>query len=252
MKIQVLGCAGTISREAKTSAFLLNDTVLMDSGTICSTLSPAELARIETIFISHPHFDHVKGLPSLAETLVFMERGTTVTINASAMAIDAIRKHIMNDVVWPDFSRLPTQENPVLRYRAIREGEPVRVGGVTVTPHCLQDNQADFGYLVENGATSLLYTSDIGAGARLSIDGQVAEQVIVEVSFPDEKRDLAALTGHLTPALLLELLAPLPTRPRTIFVTHMKTYYREQIVRQLQKLPFDNLVILNDGDIIRL
>jgi len=252
MKIQVLGCAGTVSREAKTSAFLINDSVLMDSGTICSSLSPSELAKIGTIFISHPHFDHVKGLPSLAETLIFMEGSSPVTINASETAIDAIRRHIMNDVIWPDFSRLPTQENPVLRYRSIREGEPVRVGGVTVTPYCLLDNQTDFGYLVENGSTSLLYTSDIGVGARLCINGRVAESVIVEVSFPDEKRDLATLTGHLTPALLMELLSPLPAQPRTVFVTHMKTYYREEIIRQLQELPLNNLVILNDGDILQL
>lgn len=252
MKIQVLGCAGTVSREAKTSAFLINDSILMDSGTICSSLSPPELERIETIFISHPHFDHVKGIPSLAETLIFMEKSSPVTINASEMAIDAIRRHIMNDVIWPDFSRLPTQENPVLRYRAVRDGVPLRVGGVTITPHCLLGNQTDFGYLLENGSDSLLYTSDIGAGTRLCINGRVPEQVIVEVSFPDEKRDLAAVTGHLTPALLLELLTTLPTQPRTIFVTHMKTYYREQIIRQLQELPVKNLVILSDGDIIQL
>jgi cAMP phosphodiesterase len=252
MKIQVLGCAGTISPEARTSAFLLNDDILMDGGTICSSLSLADLEKIKTIFISHPHFDHIKGIPSLAETLIFTEATDPVTILASDMAIDAIRRHIMNDVIWPDFSRLPSTEQPVLRYRAIDEGTPVRAGELSVTPYFLYKNLSDFGYLIEDGATSLLYTSDIGAGARLSIGGKVPESIIVEVSFPNEKSDLACRTSHLTPALLLEMLATLPTLPRTVFVTHMKTYFREQIVRQLRELGLRNLVILNDGDILNL
>jgi len=253
MKIQVLGCAGTISQEAKTSAFLINDDILLDSGTICSSLHPDELEKIRTIFISHPHFDHVKGIPSLAETLIFMETASPVTICASGMAIEAIRTHILNDVIWPDFSRLPSAEKPVLRYREIAEGIPVVAsGGITLTPHCLHNSQSDYGYLIENGSSSLLYTSDIGADASLSINGRVAENIIVEVSFPDEKSGLATLTGHLTPGLLLEMIGRLPTAPRTIFVSHMKTYFREQIVRQLQELPLQNLVILNDGDILEL
>ena len=252
MKIQVLGCAGTISPEARTSAFLLDDDILMDGGTICSSLSLADIEKIKTIFISHPHFDHIKGLPSLAETLIFTEATAPVTILASDMAIDAIRRHIMNDVIWPDFSRLPTEEQPVLRYRALAEGVAVKAGKLTITPSFLHNNLSDFGYLIEDGSTSLLYTSDIGASARLSVGGRVAESLIVEVSFPNEKSDLAWRTGHLTPALLLEMLAKLPTLPRTVFVTHMKTYFREQIVRQLQELGLKNLVILNDGDILNL
>jgi len=252
MKIQVLGCAGTISQEAKTSAFLINDDILLDSGTICSSLHPEELEKIRTIFISHPHFDHVKGIPSLAETLIFMEAASPVTICASSMTIDAIRSHILNDVIWPDFSRLPSAEKPVLRYREIAEGIPVVTGGITITPHCLHNSQSDYGYLIENSSSSLLYTSDIGGDASLSINGRVAENIIVEVSFPDEKSELATLTGHLTPALLMEMIRQLPTAPRNIFVSHMKTYFREQIVGQLQELPLQNLVILNDGDILEL
>jgi cAMP phosphodiesterase len=252
MKIQVLGCAGTISPEARTSAFLLNDSILMDGGTICSSLSLDDLEKIKTIFISHPHFDHIKGLPSLAETLIFKEEISPVTILASDLAIEAIRRHIMNDVIWPDFSRLPTEEQPVIRYLPIPEGVPVQAGELAITPYFLLDNRSDFGYLIEDGGTSLLYTSDIGASARLGVDGRVAEHLIVEVSFPNEKDELAALTGHLTPSLLQEMHSRLPVRPRTVFVTHMKTYFREQIVGELRELELPNLVILNDGDILDL
>lgn len=252
MKIQVIGCAGTVSPESKTSAFLVNGNFLLDGGTVCSSLPMETIEKIKTIFISHPHFDHIKGIPSLAETLIFMEATTPVTLFASEKAVTSIRHHIMNDIIWPDFSKLPTAEHPVIRYREIPEGVAVQVGDITVTPHFLCNNTSDFGYLLENGSTSLLYTSDIGADARLCINGVVPESMIIEVSFPNEKGDLAAHTGHLTPKLMQNMLQKLPSSPRNIYISHMKTYFRDQIVRQLLELQMPGLVILNDGDTLNL
>ena len=252
MKIRVLGCAGTVSPEAKTSAFLINDDVLMDGGTICSSLLLEEIKAIQTIFLSHPHFDHIKGIPSLAETLIFLDDAKPVTILASDQAIESIRNHIMNNIIWPDFTTLPTASQPVINYRKIPEGVPVTAGKVTVTPYFLNNNLTDFGYLVKDGGSSLLYTSDIGPEASLTLDGQVPDSMIIEVSFPNEKEDLALQTGHLTPLFLFKMLQKLPVLPLNIFVSHLKTYYREQIVEQLNALGLANLVILNDGDILEL
>ncbi len=252
MKIRVLGCAGTVSPESKTSAFLINDQVLLDCGTICSSLSLEEIQAVRTIFISHPHFDHIKGIPSLAETLIFAADSRPVTILASRPAIDSIRTHIMNNIIWPDFSALPSATRPVINYRVISETVPVNAGKISVTPFFLNNNQTDFGYLVKDNGSSLLYTSDIGPDAELTLDGQTPDSMIIEVSFPNEKEDLAYQTSHLTPQLLLEKMKKLPVLPTNIFVSHLKTYYREQIVSQLMELDLPNLVILNDGDILEV
>jgi ribonuclease BN (tRNA processing enzyme) len=252
MKIRVLGCAGTVSPESKTSAFLINDDILLDGGTICSSLSMEELEAVRTIFISHPHFDHIKGIPSLAETLIFVPDAKPVTILGSDQAIESIRTHIMNNIIWPDFSALPTVDRPVISYRKIPEGVPVEAGKITVTPFFLNNNLTDFGYLVKEGNRSLLYTSDIGPEANLTLNGQAPDSVIIEVSFPNEKEDLAQQTCHLTPLLLLKMLHKLPVLPANIFVSHLKTYYKEQIVAELHDLGLSNLVILNDGDILQL
>lgn len=252
MRIRVLGCAGTVSPEAKTSAFLINDELLLDGGTICSSLSLDEFLAIRTIFISHPHFDHIKGIPSLAENLIFVADDRPVTIIASGPAIEALGKNVMNNIIWPDFSRLPSADRPVIRYQKVPEAVPIAAGGVTVTPYCLTGNPTDFGYLVKDSSASLLYTSDIGPEAELTPNGEKADAVIIEVSFPDEQEDLARRTGHLTPLLLLNSLKRMPSLPQKIFVSHLKTYYREQIVAQLKRLELSNLVILNDGDILEL
>jgi ribonuclease BN (tRNA processing enzyme) len=250
MKIRVLGCAGTVSTESKTSAFLVNDRFLLDGGTICSTLSLEEIKSLKNIFISHPHFDHIKGLPSLAETLIFMGESVPVTIYGSYMAIDSISQHIMNGIIWPDFSRLPTEDTPVLKYVALSEGDDVTVAGVSVTPYFLYQNYSDFGYLLDDGNSSLLYTSDIGPDADLCITGKVPDSIIIEVSFPNRNEELALRTGHLTPLLMMNMLNKLPVLPRNIFVSHLKTYFRDEIIMQLEDLGLPNIVVLNDGDIL--
>lgn len=252
MKIRVLGCAGTVSTESKTSAFLVNDRILLDGGTICSSLSLDEIRLIKSVFISHPHFDHIKGIPSLAETLVFMEKQPPVAVYGSYLTIDSISQHILNGIIWPDFSKLPTEISPVLTYTGLSEGETVTLEGLSITPYFLYHNYSDFGYLLDDGKSTLLYTSDIGPDAGLYLDGKVPDSMIIEVSFPNRKEELALRTGHLTPLLMMEMLGKLPTLPKNIFVSHLKTYFRDQIVLELEALGLSNLTILKDGAVIEL
>ena len=59
MQIRVLGCSGSIAAGSRTTSFLLDDDVLIDAGTGVGDLTLDELARIDHIFISHSHLDHV-------------------------------------------------------------------------------------------------------------------------------------------------------------------------------------------------
>lgn len=252
MEIRVLGCAGTVSTETKTSAYLVNGKILLDAGTVCSALDFEAQERIKTILISHPHFDHIKGLPTLAENLIFMKTPEPVKIYGSEMTLDAIRQHVMNGIIWPDFSKLPDKDSPVLRYEELREKESLEVDGLKITPCFLFRNFSDFGYFLDDGKSSLLYTSDIGADAELSIGGRVPDSIIIEVSFPEENRELALMTGHLTPGLMMEMIEKLPEMPKNIFVSHFKTYFKQQIIDQLNALAVPNIKILSDGDVLNL
>ena len=77
MKIKVLGCHGSdvlLSRDGATHScntcgFLLDDTILLDAGTVGSKLPLEAQVRIRNVFLSHLHFDHIKGLPTLADNL---------------------------------------------------------------------------------------------------------------------------------------------------------------------------------------
>ena len=70
MRIRVLGCHGAELSNHNTCGFLINRSVLMDAGTVCSSLTLSEQRKIRYILISHIHADHIKGLPFLSENLI--------------------------------------------------------------------------------------------------------------------------------------------------------------------------------------
>jgi ribonuclease BN (tRNA processing enzyme) len=158
----------------------------------------------------------------------------------------------MNGIIWPDFSVLPNESAPVIKYSRLDEGVAVHLDGLIVTPYFLSQNFTDFGYFINDGKSTLLYTSDIGPEAKLSINGQTPSSIIIEVSFPNEKEELAFQTGHLTPLLMMDMINKQPALPGKIFVSHLKALFRDQIIKEIRSLGMPNLVILNDGDILEI
>src|SRR5687767_15813201 len=65
MRIRVLGCSGGIGGGLRTTALLVDDDILIDAGTGVGDLSLASLAKIDHIFVTHSHLDHVASIPFL-------------------------------------------------------------------------------------------------------------------------------------------------------------------------------------------
>ena len=76
MNVRVLGCHGSGQLvpgengpvQCGTCGFLLNDQLLVDAGTIGSRLYLEEQRRIRVVVLTHLHFDHIRELPTLAES----------------------------------------------------------------------------------------------------------------------------------------------------------------------------------------
>ena len=58
MKIRVMGCSGGISAGLRTTCLLVDDDVLIDTGTGLGDLGLEELRRIKHVFLTHSHLDH--------------------------------------------------------------------------------------------------------------------------------------------------------------------------------------------------
>jgi hypothetical protein len=131
MKIQVLGCSGSIARDCRTTSFLLDQDVLIDAGTGVGDLSLDALERIDHILLTHSHLDHVLGVPLLADSVLRRRQArdaAPIEVHALPETLAVLRDHLFNNHLWPDFTRLPTAEYPVLRFVPFNVGDTLELG----------------------------------------------------------------------------------------------------------------------------
>jgi len=252
VKLRVLGCSGAEFPGHSPSAFLIDDSLLLDAGTVGSVLNEEEQWRIRNILVTHPHLDHIRSIPLLADNIVVSGLSQTVEVVSIKEVIAAIGSHLMNGVIWPDFTKIPTAEAPVLRYREIVPEEVFQVGPYTVQACPVNHTVPAVGYRVSKGGTSLIYTGDTGPTQRIWELAEDAAALVVEVSFPSEMEEIALLTGHLTPRLLGTELKKLRTLPQRILITHLKPQYYERIKGELDALGLPGVELLQDGSVYDL
>ena len=117
MKVRVLGCSGAIAKDCRTTSFLIGDSILLDAGTGVGDLTLEEMGKIDHVLLTHSHLDHVAALPLMLDA-VSSQRRHPVQVHALAATISALQTHVFNNVIWPDFSAIPSAASPFLQYQA--------------------------------------------------------------------------------------------------------------------------------------
>ncbi len=205
MKVKVLGCSGSETIGHMPPGFLVNDVMMLDAGTITAALSIEPQSRITDVLISHTHLDHIKAILFLADNIIGRIR-KPVNIRTIPKVIDAIRKHLMNGIIWPDFTKIPTSRNPVLAYKPMQVGTPVKIGGLKVKAIPMNHPVPTVGFLVERWKSlRSLYSADTGPNEGLWKEAAKAKNlkaIIVDTSFPNSFEMIADASGHFTPAQL--------------------------------------------------
>lgn len=235
MKIQVLGCSGGIGGDQYTTALLVDDDILIDAGTGVGRLSMAELARIDHVFVTHSHLDHITSIPFMVDTVARM-RDKPLVLYATEATLNILHRHIFNGEIWPDFGHIPTPSAPYMRYETIAIGKPVQIGERQITALPANHVVPAVGYQLDNGAASLVYTGDTSANDALwkvVNDIENLRYLIVETAFSNQERDIAILSKHLCPSLLAEELSKLK-RPVEIYITHLKPGEDALIMREIE------------------
>ncbi|WP_019561032.1 MULTISPECIES: 3',5'-cyclic-nucleotide phosphodiesterase [Caldimonas] len=241
MKIRVLGCSGAIAAGCKTTAFLLDDDLLVDAGTGVGDLTLEELARIDHILVSHSHLDHIVAIPLLADS-VMGRRRQPIVVHALPATIEALRRHVLNDVIWPDFGRLPSAEAPVLRFSPIEVGQRLELGGKTIEVLPARHTVPAVGYAVCAGVGAAagrwwVYTGDTGPNPALwpRLAGRQVGMLVIETAFGDQERALAALSQHHCPSSLRRELQHIDPR-WPLYLTHAKPGEMLRIADQVRAL----------------
>jgi ribonuclease BN (tRNA processing enzyme) len=236
MRLRVLGCSGGIGgRHLRTTSFLVDGDVLIDAGSGVGDLPLAELARIDHIFVTHSHLDHVTSIPFLVDTVGGM-RDKPITIHATAPTIEILRNHLFNWAIWPDFTEIPTAEAPFLRYEEIELGRTVTLAGRRFTAVPAIHAVPAVGFHLDSGRGSLVFTGDTGPNDELwKIVNQIEnlKVLIIETAFSNKERYLAEISRHLCPSMLAEELAKFERRA-DIWITHLKPGEIELIMEEIE------------------
>ena len=159
MRLRILGCSGGIGGDLRTTSMLLDHDILIDAGTGVADLSLSELKQIDHVFVTHSHLDHIACIPFLVDAVGGM-RSAPVTVHATGLTLRALREHIFNWKIWPDFSQIPSGQAPYMQYEEIRVGEPVRLGQRTITPLPANHVVPAIGFCLDSGKASLVFTGD--------------------------------------------------------------------------------------------
>lgn len=233
MRIKVLGCDGGIGHPLRTSALLVNDNLLLDAGTGVGELPLSQLLEIEHVFITHAHIDHIASLPLLIDT-VMARVSRPITVHATEDTLNTLQTHIFNWTVWPDFTQIPSPEDPCVRFSPIEVGKTVDLGTAKVTPIPANHTIPTVGFHLENSDASLAYCGDTTTCDPLWAAVNAISNLkylIIETAFDDAKMQLAERAGHLCPTLLAAELEKFK-RPAEIYLSHMKPGLSDIIMRE--------------------
>jgi len=226
MKIRVLGCSGAIAEGSRTTSFLVDHDVLVDAGTGVGDLPLEALAQIDHILISHSHLDHILAIGLLADSVMRLRaaqgRGP-IQVHALPETLEALRKHIFNGVIWPDFTRLPQADKPVLQLVPFTVGERLDLGGKHFEVLSAAHTVPAVGFALQGRDGWWVYTGDTGPNPALwkRLAQMKVEHLVIETAFSDEESELARISRHLCPAELGRELAFLGGSVE-VHITHIK------------------------------
>ncbi len=245
VRIQVLGCSGSIAAGCRTTAFLLDDHTLIDAGTGVGDLTLEQMASIDDIVVSHSHLDHVLAIPLLADSVMRRRmqapgRGP-IRVHALPATLQTLREHLFNGALWPDFTQLPSPAQPILALHPIAVGQTLLLGSgnqarrVHVLP--AEHTVPAVGFAVETDAGLWVYTGDTGPNPALwaALAGQRIAHLIIETAFAEEERALAVISGHHAPGTLAAELRQLDGTV-SVHITHPKPGEAEAVIRQIHAL----------------
>jgi ribonuclease BN (tRNA processing enzyme) len=238
MKIRVLGAYGAEGLGQRPTAFLVNDRILVDAGTVGGALTNAEQRLVQHALISHAHLDHVAGLAFLTETLAFAgEQREPLTIASVEPVIDALRTGVFNNVGWPDFAQIPP-EAPVMKYRTLVEDAEQRVGELWVTPVAVSHSVPTTGFILHDGSTGFIFSGDTGPTTAIwkaarGLRGLRA--IILECAYPNRLASLADVAMHMTPERIGREIEKLPPNV-PIWIYHIKPQFHDEIAAELSRI----------------
>lgn len=236
MKLKILGCSGGIGGELRTTSMLLDEDILIDAGTGAGDLSLDDMAKIDHIFVTHSHLDHVTSIPFIVDS-VGDRRDKPLIIHSTQATQEILKQHLFNWKIWPDFSEIPSKDNPHMQYEDIFVGTTVEIGGRKITPLPANHVVPSVGFHLDSGESSLVFTGDTTTNDPFWVKINKIKNLrylIIETAFCNQDKKLAIKSKHLCASMLAESLNKLECNPE-IFISHLSPGKSDIIMNEVQE-----------------
>lgn len=244
MRVKVLGCSGAIAKDCRTTSFLLDHDVLIDAGTGVGDLSLEDMGRIDDVFLTHSHLDHILSLPLMLDAAGGL-RNQPVRVHALAETLSALKIHIFNNVIWPDFSVIPSAKTPYITFHEIEVGGTYIVAGKNIEVLSAVHAVPAVGYAVASipahGETPIYWVFSGDTERNPDFWKRVNQinvgMLVIETTFSNSEKELALRSMHLcTEALLQELQLIEQKNSYPIYIMHVKPAEVDAVMREVELL----------------
>ena len=245
MKLRVLGCHGGELPGCRTTCLLIDGHTAIDAGALTATLSLDELVAVDDIFLTHSHFDHVKDVPLMADLLVG-RRKSPVRVHGTKPCTDTMKDSIFNDRLWPDFTKIPTAQNPVMALQPFEPGVTLEAKNLRIKAIGVTHPVDAVGYIVRDGDRCIAISGDTGPTEALwqAVNAEKnVRAVFIELSFPNDMQWLADVSGHFTPRTIAAELAKI-RGDMPVFLYHLKPAFIATLKREVAALGNPRLHVL--------
>ncbi len=230
--IKVLGSYGTKMQGEGTTCIQVSDKVLIDAGNIINALGD-NAQKIEHVFLTHSHIDHIQDLPFLLD-LYYASQRHTLEVYALEETIEALKVHLFNFDFYPDFSQIALQNSThmALNFNVIELGKTYQIDEVSIMPIRTNHTVPSCGYRIGAEQGAILFTSDTCVNDEIweliNHDSAITT-LITEMSFPSRLEALAYDSKHYTPKILHQELEKLKRDDIALYLTHCKPNYYDEI-----------------------
>jgi ribonuclease BN (tRNA processing enzyme) len=250
VQVKIIGGHGGVTRNYHATSYLIDESILIDAGSVASGLDIQDQLKIDHILISHSHLDHIKDLAFICDNC-FGLKDKPFNVWTHKTVRKAIKDHLFNDAIWPDFSALPTKDEPTIIFNDIPAEKELVLGEYKVMPvHVTHPGDA-MGFIVEKGDVAILFTQDTKATDRIWEVGKKYKNlkgIFTEVSFPNFLQKVADLSDHHTPNTMKEELKKMPGEV-PVYLGHLKPNYQEQLIQEITDLGEPRLHIMYADDV---